>query len=88
MTKQQKAILYRLGVEARLVALKQEEKELLKELGRPNGGWGGKRTPKKHKKKRKPMSAALRKAIGVRMRRMWAEKRRAAVIRKESKGGA
>ncbi len=81
MDRTKKAMLLRLGIEARLEALEQEKKDLLKELGATSTNSGGKseKSGKKrgpYKKRDKRKSEAYRRAMSNRMKRMWAEKRR------------
>lgn len=74
----------RAGAQARLAEIKQELAAMLKmfpELGRAGGGGvpgGGVPNPfPKAKRKRRKLTAAQRKAIGLRMKRYWAKRRKA-----------
>jgi hypothetical protein len=85
--------LARAGAEARLKDLQQEIAEIQrafpgisdagaldapKRRGRPESTAGDTSTSEPRKRKRSPMSAAQRKAVGERMKRYWAERRKQA----------
>ena len=70
-----------------LEALREEEKQLTKRAAQirkaidalsGGGALSKPKGPKKATKKRKKMSPAGRKAVGQRMKKMWAEKKKAA----------
>jgi hypothetical protein len=84
--------LARLGAMARLEQIREEEAAIRAEFpelfagsrgGRkqPRGGRAagadGARTAARRRRRRSPMSAAARKAVGERMRKYWAERRKA-----------
>ena len=73
--------LARLGALARLEELRQEEAALRSAfpgLGAASGRRGSKRgTKESAPRRRRPMSAAARKAVSVRMRKYWADRRKA-----------
>lgn len=70
--------LARLGAMARLEQLRQEESAIRAEFpelfGRGRRGSGA--SAPAARRKRKPMSAAMKKAVSERMRRYWAERRK------------
>lgn len=78
--------LARLGAVARLEQLRQEETAIRAEFpelfgrGRQrqrNNDAAAAEPPRRRRRRRKPMSAAARKAVSERMRKYWAERRKA-----------
>jgi hypothetical protein len=75
--------LARLGAEARLIALEQERADILRsfpDLGRaskasPSAGRGRAAGPQRRRRQSR-MSAAARKAVSLRMKKYWAERRK------------
>ena len=82
--------LARLGAQARLVELKKEEStlrrafpELFRAGSRPvsrrasaEAGPGEETAPGRRRRRRNNMSAAARKAVSIRMKKYWAERRK------------
>ena len=74
--------LARLGAEARLIALEQERADILRNFpglagaakAAPRAGRGRSAAPRRRRQGR--MSAAARKAVSVRMKKYWAERRK------------
>ena len=79
LTSQQLRDLARRGAEDRLRELREERRQIGTMLGtkeRPTTTSDARR-PAGPKRRRKPMSAAQRKAVGERMRKYWAARRKA-----------
>ena len=73
--------LARLGAEARLTALDQERAEILRNFpGLAGGSAGttrGRSAAAAPRRRKSRMSAAARKAVSVRMKKYWANRRKA-----------
>ena len=74
--------LARLGAVARLEQLRQEEAGIRAEFPELFGGRRGnsrtvEKQPAARRRRRRPMNAAQRKAVSERMRKYWAQRRKA-----------
>ena len=73
--------LARLGAVARLEQLRQEESAIRAEFpelfGGRRGGRAAEKEPTSRKRRRRAMNAAQRKEVSERMRKYWAERRKA-----------
>jgi hypothetical protein len=76
--------LARLGAEARLRTLEEERRQILRNFpGLRGGGGSGQEAPvasaapARASRRRRQMSAAERKAVSARMKKYWAERRKA-----------
>jgi hypothetical protein len=76
-----------IGARTRLTELRQEEAELRRQFPELRASRGAVSTPlasdasaapRRRRGRRKPMSAAQKKAVSERMRKYWAERRKAA----------
>lgn len=81
MTKPNIKELATVGAQARLTEIRDEQAALLVMFPELRGGWARKAAataaPAAKTRKRKPMSAAQKKAVGERMRKYWAARRAA-----------
>lgn len=85
LDRQQLYRLARLGAEARLRTLEEERRQILRNFpGLRAGGGGGSEqpapsaaAPARASRRRRQMSAAERKAVSARMKKYWAERRKA-----------
>jgi hypothetical protein len=69
--------LARLGAMARLTQIRAEEAAIREEFPELFGGSAAKAARRQGRRGRKGMSAAARKAVSERMRKYWAERRKA-----------
>ena len=74
--------LARLGAEARLVALERERAEILRSFPDLKNGTATRSAVSSGPRRRPQMSAAARRAVSIRMKKYWADRRKA----KEAKG--
>jgi len=79
LTSQQLREFARRGVEERLRELREERRQIeaMLRTGSDRTGTHGATEAASPKRRRKPMSAAQRKAVGERMRKYWAARRKA-----------
>ena len=69
--------LARRGAEARIAELTEELQALRRYIGGRQPRTVAADTPEPVQRRRKPMSAAQKKAVGLRMKKYWAERRKA-----------
>ncbi len=67
--------LIKRGAQLRIEELENELAALRALVGSPNGRVVQRSAPQPAPTQRRPMSAAARKAVGLRMKRYWAERR-------------